>query len=76
MYTPTVIFIQKLWLAWANIFNFMPFGNPYIAFIVLFFVIFGLIFLAFNIRWHHTSMKNFDKDEDRLKTWCKVMNIY
>ena len=76
MYTPFVIFLQKMWFAWASIFNPIPYGNPYIAFVVLFFVTIGLVALILNIRWHRTSMKNFEKNEDRLKTWCKVMNIY
>jgi hypothetical protein len=76
MYTPSVIFLQKMWYMWASIFSPIPYGDPYIAFVALFFVLIGFSALILNINFHRTSMKKYSKNEDRLKTWCKVMNIY
>jgi hypothetical protein len=76
MYTPFVLFIQKIWLGWASIFSPIPYGNPYIAFLVFFIVMICLISLAMNIRIKHTASKKFKQEDDRLKVWCKVMNIY
>ncbi len=75
MFTSSVIFIQKLWLSWANMFNGIPNGNPYVAFIVMFLIISVLIYLSLNIKWRFRSRKTIFKNKSQIEIIYKVMNL-
>jgi hypothetical protein len=81
MLTYILGFIKSLWMSWASLFYGIPHGDPYVAFVTLFMVFCIAIWAVQKICAHriekrtHRFDDSFYSDEDRFKTYCKVMNI-
>ncbi|MBT3557263.1 MAG: hypothetical protein HOC63_14785 [Rhodospirillales bacterium] len=81
MLTIILSFIKSLWWSWASLFHGIPHGDPYVAFVVLFIAFCVATWVVQKICNHESSQRSqrfdnsFYNDEDRFKTYCKVMNI-
>ncbi len=63
--------IEMLWNAWVNLFTPLPYGNPYIAGLVLVTI---LTILA-RICWTLIHREIDTPEMERLRTYRRVMNL-
>jgi len=72
----TVLFaILDLWNAWASMFAWLPQGDPYVAFVVLFALICIAVALLPRMHLRVLRLRGKDLPTDQLERVARVLNI-